>query len=402
MAELRLQDDFPERDYEDWKALAEAGLRGKAFDTLVSRTESGLRRGPLFDDAMRPDPVALGGMAAPLLEGRAWHVCASVGDADLAFANAQLLDDLLGGASAVRIGSVGVGRRADLKRLFEGVHLDLVPVVFAPGSEAAAYAIGTEELYATPVTLGLDPLGEMPSCPEGWRAFTINAAAVHEAGGSDVLELAVFAGLLSEAMRRHGSAVVDHLAAEFATGTDAHLSAVKLRAARRLTAGITQAFSSHAHALPFHAVSSARMMQSEDAWTNLLRTQSAGLGAVWGGADYVTLRPFTEPLGKPTAFASRLARNQQLLMMEESHLGVVGDPAHGSYFHERLTEDMAQAAWSRFQDIEAGGGITAFIGKGGLDAALQADMEARDAEGAPVLGVTLHPAEGVRVPEVRA
>ena len=401
MAELRLHDDFPDRDYAEWEQLAVKGLRGAGFDSLVSRTEDGLTRGPLFDADARPKPAALHHAPAPLLEGRGWHVCAVAADDDTGFANAQLLEDLLGGASAVRVETHAISRRADLKRLLEGVYLDLVPVVFAPGNASARFAIGTSELYDTPVSLGLNPLGERPSCPDTWRAFTIDAAAVHEAGGADVLELAVMTATLAESVRLHGEDVLGDCCAELAVDTDAHLSAVKLRAARRLASGVAQGFGVDATDLPLHAVSSRRMMRSADAWTNLLRTQSAGMGAVWGGADYVTLRPLTDPLGKPTAFASRVARNQQMLMMEESHLGVVGDPAHGSFFHERLTEDLAQAAWARFQSIEAGGGINAFIAKGDLEEAVQRDVEEREERNAPILGVTLHPAADVPAPEVR-
>ena len=401
MADFQLSDDFPDADRDAWRALAEAGLRGADFGTLVSRTEDGLQRGPLFDLHSRPDSTAaLDGEAPPRLDGRAWHVCAPVADDDLAFANAQLLEDLLGGASAVRIEQAGVSRRADLKRVLEGVHLDLVPVLFAPGSAASRFAPGTEELYGTPVHLGLDPLGERPSCPEGWRPFTIDAAAVHEAGGTDVQALGLFAATLAEGFRRHGAEFAQDASAQFALGPDAHLGAVKLRAARRLADGVAQAFDAPA-SLPFTAVSSARMMQGEDAWTNLLRTQSAGLGAAWGGADFVMLHPLTHAIGKPTAQGARMARNQQLLLLDESHLGRVRDPAHGSYFHERLTEDTAQAAWSLFQNIEAVGGVEGFRASGGLDAVITEAAERRDARGEPVLGVSLHAAPDVRAPEVR-
>ena len=406
MNALELADDFPDYTRADWRALAEKGLRVADFDTLVSETESGLRRGPLFDAALRPETaVPLGSDPAPLLEGRPWHVCAPVTDPDFAYANAQLLEDLEGGASAVRIGDLPISRRADLKRLLEGVYLTLVPVVFAPGSPAARYALGTEELYGTPVTLGLDPLGEMPSCPDTWRAFTVDAAAVHEAGGDDRLELAVMAAIVAESVRRHGPDAASHFSLQLACGTDAHLNIVKLRAARRLHAGVAEGFEVDGN-VPVHAVSSLRMMQGQDAWTNLLRTMSAGFGAVAGGADYIMLHPFTDTpaerrLGEPTAFGHRLARNQQLLMMEESRLGQVGDPAHGSYFHERLTEELAQSAWSLFQNIEAIGGIETWRETGGYASALDAATAARAERAEPILGVTLHPSDDVPAPEVR-
>ncbi len=404
---MKLQDDFPDHDRRDWRALADKGLRGADFETLISRTENGLQRGPLFDAAQRPQThAALTGPDSPLLAGRPWHVCAPVTDPDLHFANMQLLDDLKGGASAIRIGSLPITRRADLRRLLEGVLLDLVPIVFAPGSSAAIHAAGLDELYGTAVTLGLDPLGDKPDIPAGWRAFTIDAAATFEAGGSDGTELAVFAATLAETFRRHGSGAQPHMSALFALGTDAHMGIVKIRAARRLHAAVAGAFGIDDPALPIHAVTSQRMMQSEDGWTNMLRTTSAGFGAVIGGADYVTIRPFTDTpdhrrLGNATPFGYRIARNQQLLMMEESHLGQVRDAAYGSYFHERMTEDLAQSAWSTFQIIEAAGGIEPYRQRGDLESAVAADRQARADRAEPVLGVTLHASDNAPVPEVR-
>lgn len=407
MSEIRQETEFSPVTREDWRALAEKGLRGATFETLISNTEDGLTRGPLFDRSDRPDHTApLSRIDQPLLEGRPWHICAPVSDPDIDFANAQLLEDLKGGASAVRIGQTPIRRRADLRRLLEGVHLKLVPVIFAPDSPAAEHAVALDDLHKTFVTLGLDPLGDKPDAPDHWRAFTVNAANVHEAGGSDGLELAVFTATVAESFRRHGPEVETDLSALLAVGPDTHLNIVKMRAARKLYDGVATAFGIEKPTLPLHAITSLRMMQSEDAWTNMLRTSSAGFGAVVGGADYVTLRPFTETpderrLGDATPFGHRIARNQQLLMMEESHLGQVQDAAHGSFFHESLTEEMAQAAWAQFQTIEAAGGLPAFKASGDLDALIEEDKATRDESNAPILGVTLHPSDDVPAPEVR-
>lgn len=407
MSEIRQETEFPNVTREDWRALAEKGLRGDPFESLISQTEDGLTRGPLFDRSDKPDHTTqLSRIDQPLLEGRPWHVCAPIEDPDIDFANTQLLEDLKGGASAVRIGQTPISRRADLRRLLEGVHLKLVPVIFAPGSPAADHAPGLDELHKTFVTLGLDPLGDKPDTPDHWRAFTINAADIHEAGGSDGLELAVFAATLAESFLRHGTDVQSDLSALLAAGPDTHLNIVKMRAARKLYDGVASAFGIEHPALPLHAMTSLRMMQSQDAWTNMLRTSSAGFGAVVGGADYVTLRPFTDTpddrrLGNATPFGHRISRNQQLLMMEESHLGQVQDAAHGSYFHEALTEEMAQAAWAQFQTIEAAGGLPAFKTSGDLDALIEEDKGTRAERNAPILGVTLHPSDDVPAPEVR-
>ena len=111
-----------------------------------------------------------------------------------------------------------------------------------------------------------------------------------------------------------------------------------------------------------HAVTSLPMMTQRDPWVNMLRTTVAAFGAGVGGADTVLVYPFDVAIpggwpGTATSFARRIARNTQLLLLEESHVGRVLDPAGGSWFVEDLTEQLAEQAWRHFQDIESRGGF---------------------------------------------
>ncbi len=99
------------------------------------------------------------------------------------------------------------------------------------------------------------------------------------------------------------------------------------------------------------------MMTKRDPYTNMLRATIAVAAAGYGGADAVTVLPYTAPLGLPDAFARRAARNTQLLLLEESNLARVADPAAGSGALEALTHELCAAAWSLFQDIERAGGV---------------------------------------------
>jgi methylmalonyl-CoA mutase len=108
------------------------------------------------------------------------------------------------------------------------------------------------------------------------------------------------------------------------------------------------------------------MLSRLDPFVNLLRLTAAGFAAATGGADAVVLEPFTRPLGRPTAFARRQARNIQLVLMEEAHLGKVADPAGGAWYMEARTDALARAAWTVFQDIERDGGPVAALERGGF------------------------------------
>jgi methylmalonyl-CoA mutase len=239
--------------------------------------------------------------------------------------------------------------------------------------------------------------------------FLATGRAAHESGGSNTEELAVMtaaalayakalvrAGLpIDEAFRRITLGV--SLDGEYFTGI------AKVRAARALWARVTQACGVTVPAR-VEVRSSNRMLARADAWTNLLRLTSAGFAAAVGGADVVVLGAFTDAIGLPTAFARRQARNTQLVLMEESHLGRVADPAGGAWYLDTLTDQIAQAAWTGFQAIEAAGGIIAALQSGviaeAVNAAREAQSKAYADKSRKILGVTVFPNADDKAPEV--
>ena len=411
MSKLKLNHEFSAPSEADWHTLVEKGLRGADFETLMRMTDDGLIRGPLSTaNNLAEDIAALPRSGAPLLEGRPWHITAPVRDPDIAHANKQALEDLTGGVSALRITlgqkGVSVKNSNDMKRLLDKVHTDLIPIIIAPNNEIDNTALLKDFKDANiylglgPKTVGLETLAK--DIPDTWRIITINATRVHDTGGSETQELAYFAASSAHAFRRVGPGAARHIGVELTTNQDGHLSIAKLRAARRIYARIAESFGVSDAPLSIHSISSKRMMQSTDPWTNMLRVMSASFGAVIGGADFITTRPFTDANGHATGFGHRIARNMQLMMMEESHLGQVKDAAFGSYFHERMTESLAQAAWTEFQQIESEGGIDNIDP---FKARIKMTAKARQDKADPILGVTLHPLEkdstAYREPKIR-
>ena len=203
----------------------------------------------------------------------------------------------------------------------------------------------------------------------GVRAITVDGPALHNLGASASWELAgaVAAGvaylrLLGEA----GLSVPDSLrqiSFRLAADDDQFMTVAKFRVLRRLWARVAEvAGEPDAGAARVHAVTSMPMMAQRDPWVNMLRTTVAAFGAGVGGADTVLVQPFDAAIpgglpGTAAGFARRIARNTQLLLLEESHLGRVLDPAGGSWFVEDLTERLAEQAWEHFQQIEAHGGF---------------------------------------------
>ena len=425
MTDIALTNKFETPSRDEWAEQVKKGLKGAGFESLLRQTDDDLERGPFFSAEDLPANVTpQSRIGAPLLDDRPWHMCTPARDPDIRFANKQVLADLKGGASALDItiseNTIKLTGSADLKRLLEGVWINLVPLRFNITSapvETAQLIKSHRPLAESVVDLGLDPISLLLSgdnsesfsldslldgLPDNWTALCVNAAAIHDQGGTESQELSVMAASAAHYWRQYGPNT--KLSVRLAADRDGHLGIAKVRAARQIMTRIAESFGANTQ-IPIHCVSSLRMMQNIDPWTNLLRVMASGFGAVCGGADYVTLRPFTDaPSDTPrlaTPFGYRIARNMQLMMMEESHLGQVNDAAHGSYFHEALTQKIAKAAWTEFQAIETGGGIEDVIASGLLQKAIAAAKTDRDTENNPILGVTLHRAEDTKPAKLR-
>jgi methylmalonyl-CoA mutase len=146
------------------------------------------------------------------------------------------------------------------------------------------------------------------------------------------------------------------------------------------------------------------MLTRADPWTNLIRLTASAFAGAAGGADAIVLGAFTDALGAPTPFARRQARNIQLVLAEEAHVGRVIDPAGGSGYIETLTDEIARAAWTQFQAIEAAGGAVRALESGhvaDLAARSRAELAARiERREVKVLGVTDFPIADGRAPEL--
>jgi methylmalonyl-CoA mutase len=227
--------------------------------------------------------------------------------------------------------------------------------------------------------------------------YLASGVVVHEAGGTQAQELgfALAAALAyAKSLAAAGLPLLvafQSVALSLAADADYFLTLAKFRAARLLITRLAEACDVELSPR-IEARSSRRMLAKLDPWVNLLRLASAGFGAALGGADVIQLDAFTQPLGHPSALARRQARNIQLVLMEESELGRVADPAAGSWFLERLTDQIARAAWTQFQTIEGEGGALAALRSGRLAAEVADAREQLAADIAagkpPLIGVT--------------
>jgi len=317
--------------------------------------------------------------------------------ATAAESNASVLNALVEGVSALvlRVGPGGVAP-AELARVLEGVYLELAPVIIDAGSEfrAAAAALtaliaGADDIKraAMSIDAGADPITAALSgrrAPEiddvvavatelsgkpGMRSITVDGPAFHGIGANAALELAGVLAVGTEYLRLLTGAglgaadALRQISVRLVADDDQFMTIAKMRALRLIWARVAEVLGeADSGAVTVHAVTSAAMMTTRDPWVNMLRTTVAAFGAGAGGADTVQVLPFDEAIaggypGAAPGFSARIARNTQLLLLEESHIGRVMDPAGGSWYVEDLTRSLAAQAWAHFQQIELRGGF---------------------------------------------
>ncbi|MCJ2090484.1 methylmalonyl-CoA mutase subunit beta [Methylobacterium sp. E-005] len=418
MEDKPLADLFEPASRGRWLGLVEGVLKGADFEKrLVSRTADGLRIEPLYGPA---EPAA-----QPVREPGPWRIAQRVDHPDLAAANAQALSDLDGGADALVLAFAGApGARGyglnvasveDLDAALKGVMLPLINLRLDAGGrglEAARLVKALaerrgEDLSSYDLDLGIDPVGVLAatgSLGAVWseiaprlaetaadletagftgRVFLADGRPYHEAGAGEAAELgAVLATALTylralEAAGHDLDTARSRIAVLLAADADEFVTVAKFRAMRRLWARVEQACGLEPKPVRLHAETAWRMMTQRDPFVNILRTGMAAASAGMGGADGVAVLPYTQALGLPDAFARRVARNSQIVLIEESHLARVSDPAAGAGGFEALTAEIAEAAWAAFQAIEAEGGIVASLSIGKLQRRIEAVREAR-------------------------
>jgi len=418
--DLSFATEFPPTNEAEWRKLVEAALKGASFDKrLVSQTYDGLRIEPLY-------PRALGAKAVTgRASGTAWTLMQRVDHPDPAKANAQALEDLVEGATGLTLvmaGSVnanGYGLDAApeiLARVLDGVQLDAgitIDFNLSPPTRTAvqhfASLVKSRKLAPASVDMraSINPIGGFAATgtsPGPWSVLSkmfatmvrelseqgfrgpfavSDGRVIHNAGGSEAQELAFAIASGVEYLRAFENGGLPPDAARgmiyfrLSADADEFMTVAKFRALRKLWARIEEASRLTPRPVYVAAETAWRMMTRCDPYVNMLRLTSAIAAAGLGGANSITALPHTAALGLPDAFARRVVRNTQLILLEESNLAKVSDPAAGSGAIEDLTGKLCAAAWTLFQEIESAGGAWAALERGLIQSKVAAVRTAR-------------------------
>ncbi|MGL5166813.1 MAG: methylmalonyl-CoA mutase family protein [Afipia sp.] len=418
--DLPLASEFPPATRDDWRKLADGVLKGAPFEKLVGKTYDGLRIEPIYERARNATAIPARAASSP------WQIMQRVDHPEAAIANAQALHDLENGANGLTLVFAGANSargyglpptKEALARALDGIYLDAgIGIELEIGLQSRDMGQHFAELLAARkmapanvnVRFGFDPIGGNAvrgGSPGSWEATAkvfgdkiaklsklgfrgpfapADGRIIHDAGGSEAQELAFVLACgvaYLRALEAAGIALDDArrmIYARLAADADQFLTMAKFRALRLLWARIEQSCGLTPQPLFIAADTAWRMLTQRDPDVNMLRATIAAFSAGLGGANSINVLPHTLALGLPDAFARRIARNTQLVLLEESNLDKVSDPAAGSGGIEMLTKQLCEAAWSQFQEIEKAGGAFAALEKNIIQAKVAAVRAARD------------------------
>jgi methylmalonyl-CoA mutase len=347
--------DFPQATLDIWQARAAAILKGESAEKLAGRTADGIRIEPVYQQIQ--------GARAERATHAPWTVMQRVDHPDGMKANAQALDDLENGAGGLCI----INKDVDVARVLQGVALHAIHTRLEGGdglAKAFAAYVKTQPIDPARLSVSFGASDAEEFIAQGFNGPFLEAdgRAIHEKGATEAQELAcVLSGLVAALRKFEGNLGI--AGATLAANQDMFLTLAKFRAIRLLWARVLEASGIGQQPLRLHGETSRRMMARLDPHTNILRATAAMFGAGLGGTDTFTVLPFSIEQGLPNAFARRMARNTQLILLEESQLWRVADPASGSGYVESLTHDLCERAWTIFQGIEKTGKLPVFDSK---------------------------------------
>ena len=414
----KLFDMFSPVSPEEWRAKAEVDLKGADFEKkMVWRTDEGFNVQPLYRGVDIKDFKTIDSLPGeyPYVRGTRtnndWQARQEIDAADVKEANAKALDVLNKG-----ITSLGFKLHDDfnLDVLLDGIYTDIAQVNFAvcPNKvvEFAKVLVaylekkGTADKFVGSIDFNpykatfkkgkkFEGIAEVAAellkvvAPvKGLRVLSVNSEILSNAGAYIYQELGYALSWGNEWMAQLTDAgfsadeVASRIKFNMGISTIYFMELAKFRAARMLWAQIVKQYNPQcdcACKMVVHATTSRYSQTMFDSYVNMLRSQTQAMSAALASVDEITVTPFDAPYKKSDEFSERIARNQQLLLKEESHLDKVVDPAGGSYYIEELTMSLAQVAWKLFLETEDKGGFKAAVESYDVTNAVNASANAR-------------------------
>ena len=416
----KLFSEFPPVSTQEWMDKITEDLKGADFEKkLVWRTNEGFKVQPFYrqEDLKDLDTETKPG-EFPYKRGtkadNSWLVRQNLSTKDIREANKKALDILMKGVDSLSFCCGGrLIEGADLDALLDGICADCIDLNFSTSPElACAQAQAVVDYYnkkgydlnEVRGSIKYDPMAymlkngiecgmahaaklvEILQPLKKFRALTVSAGILSDSGAFCYQELGYalawgneYLRTLTEAGLEAGK-VAKKIQFNLGIGSNYFMEIAKFRAARMLWAKIVEAYKPECQCackMVINATTSKYNQTIFDPYVNLLRSETEAMSAALAGVNSITVTPFDAAYKQSDEFSERMARNQQLLLKEESHFDKVVDPAGGSYYIENLTEALAEQAWKLFLQVEEEGGMMALIKAGKVQEAVNATNAAR-------------------------
>lgn len=448
----KLFNEFPPVTTEQWEEKIQQDLKGADYEKkLIWKTPEGLKVKPYYraedlqhlKEMMSTLPGQFPYLRGTSNENNTWLIAQDIETSDPVLANKIALEASNKGVDALVLNASKLESAASIENMIKGVDLQKKTLCFnSAHSYALLFKYLKENLKTSNIdsskfkgTFDFDPLsyvllnGNFYSSQDDdlsqgaellkeskefkeLKVLSVNGQYFHNSGATLVQELAFALAAGNEYLSWYTSKglSVDEVASKmtfvFATGGNYFMEIAKLRAARLLWAQIVNQYkpaSTESCRIYIHSITANWNKTIYDPYVNILRTTTEAMSAALGHADIITVLPFDMNYEEPDDFSMRIARNQQIILKEESNLDKVVDPAAGSYYLENLTSSIAEAAWALFMKVEEMGGMLNAIKEGFIQDEVAKSAHQKKEEIAYrrtlVLGTNQHPNSNERMLE---
>jgi methylmalonyl-CoA mutase len=369
----KLFSEFKAATANDWKNQIIKDLKGIDFEKLVWKNPNGFDINPFYtaEDLKNQTPN--------LFTHSNWDVCSEFLVEDEKHANAQALKALMGGAGSLIF---ILTKKTNLDLLLQDILIEHIEINFvlkhADESFIADFKLHAKQknIHTDKIngSVCFDPINhfaetgnnlgtEIHADTTSLKTVGVNAALYQNAGATQSFELACALAHAHEYLvflSNKNIVYKNPFYFTVAIGTDFFGEIAKLRALRKLWVLVAQEYNINKE-IHIHAQTSLLDKSAQDANNNMLRTTTEAMSAVIGGCNSLTVYPFNTGIEHTNAFSERMATNQQLILKEESYLHHTADIGAGSYYIEKLTDDLAEKAWTYFKEIENKGGFLACL-----------------------------------------
>ncbi len=414
MNQEKLFDQFPPVTTKEWMDKIHADLKGEDFNKkLVWKTDEGFDVMPFYRMEDLENLMYINTLPGefPYLRGTKiknnnWLVRQNIEVSDFSAANRKALTVLMIGFDSLGfiISDPESVNKNNFRTLLKDIHIENIEINFLCNGKAKEIfdlimkiaverglnpleihgAIEADPIgrlmhngkLCVPVEEGFDYLASLTDMAAAYpklRTVHLNASFFNNAGADIVHELAFGLSMGSEYITQlterglSADVAASKIRFSFGIGSNYFPEIARLRAARLLWSVITNRFQPadrESIKMDIHCLTSEWNKTIHDPYVNLLRTQTEAMSAILGGADSLTVEPFDKTFRQPDEFSERIARNQQLILKEESYFDKVADPAAGSYYIENLTYLIADNTWKLFLEIEDNGGFLSSLKSG--------------------------------------